>query len=164
MPGEANGTAQSWDQLPNAMSQSVKTLQKSLDNDKQWQAFINTNAIVEQVTMGVASAGGDAILVTVDAGSKTKVSTGSPDKADFTLAAKGDQWQKFFDADPKAPFTSFVGLQVSTSSRNLVMLHHLILNSRGPLYLGNEHQTRRSRNPRQPNALRSIRPPRHAPP
>ena len=112
MPGEANGTSQGWDQLPDAMTKSVKTLQERLDNDRQWQAFIDTKGMVEPVTMGVASAEGDAILVNVDAGSKTKVSTGSPSKADFTLAANGGQWQKFFDADPKAPYTSFVGLQV----------------------------------------------------
>ena len=112
MPGEANGTSQEWDQLPNAMSKSINTLQKRLDNDKQWQAFIDTKAIIEPVTIGVASAGGDAILVNVDAGSKTRVSTGSPGKAHFTLAANGGQWKKFFDADPKAPYTSFVGLQV----------------------------------------------------
>ena len=104
--------AQSWEQLPQVMSTSVKSLQKLLDNDKQWQAFVDTKAIVEPVTMGVASAGGDAILVSVAPGAKTSVSTGSPSKADFTLAAKGEQWEKFFDADPKAPYTSFVGLQV----------------------------------------------------
>lgn len=47
----------------------------------------------------------------VESNSKTTVSTGSADKADFTLAAKPEQWEKFFDADPKAPYTSFVGLQ-----------------------------------------------------
>lgn len=109
---EANGTAHTWDNLPQAMSKSVDSLQKILDNDKQWQAFIDTKAIVEPVTIGVASKGGDAVLVHVDSGSRTKVSTGSPSKADFTLSAHGEQWSKFFDADPKAPYTSFVGLQV----------------------------------------------------
>ena len=94
------------------MSRAVDSLQKILDNDQQWQAYIDTNAIVEPVTIGVAASGGDAILVNVDSGSKTKVGTGSPDQADFTLSAHGEQWEKFFDADPKAPFTSFVGLQV----------------------------------------------------
>ncbi|ETN40585.1 uncharacterized protein HMPREF1541_04862 [Cyphellophora europaea CBS 101466] len=107
----ANGTAHTWDSLPQAMSKSVSSLQKILDNDKQWQAFIDTNAIVEPVTMGVASKGGEAILVNVDSGSRTKVSTGDASKADFTLSAHGEQWEKFFDADPKAPYTSFVGLQ-----------------------------------------------------
>lgn len=124
MPRESNGTAHSWAQLPNAMSQSVKTLQKTVDNDKQWQAFIDTNAIVEPVTIGVASVEGDAILVSVSPGAKTSVSTGSPDKADFTLAAKGEQWEKFFDADPKAPYTSFVGLQVCFSPPHLLYHFH----------------------------------------
>ena len=106
------GSTQAWDELPQAMSKSVKSLQKILDNDAQWQAFIDTNAIVEPVTMGVASKGGEAVLVHVESGSRTKVSTGSTDQADFTLTALGEQWEKFFDADPKAPFTSFVGLQV----------------------------------------------------
>ena len=112
MPGETNGTSASWDQLPNAMAPAVKSLQKILDNDKQWQAFIDTNAIVEKVSMGVASAGGDAIIVTVEPKAKTTVTTGPTKNADFTLSAKGDQWSRFFDADPKAPYTSFVGLQV----------------------------------------------------
>jgi hypothetical protein len=118
MPGQENGTASSWGQLPKAMSQSVQTLQKALDNDRQWQAFVDTKAIMEPVTMGIATVGGDAILVSVDPGAKTSVSTGSPDKADFTLAAKGEQWEKFFGPDPKAPFTSFVGLQVCSSIHN----------------------------------------------
>lgn len=61
--------------------------------------------------MGIASAGGDAIMVRVEPNAKTSVSTGPADKSDFTLAAKAEQWEKFFAADPRAPFTSFVGLQ-----------------------------------------------------
>lgn len=80
----SNGSAHSWQSLPNAMSKSVQSLKKRLDADKQWQAFVDTNAIVEPVTMGVASAGGEAILVKVESNSKTSVSTGSADKADFT--------------------------------------------------------------------------------
>ena len=113
--GSTNGNAHAWQSLPQAMSKSVQSLQKSLDSDKQWQAFIDTNAIVEPVTMGVQSVGSnDAILVQVTSGSKTKVSTSSEDKADFTLRANAEQWEKFFAADPKAPYTSFVGLQVNT--------------------------------------------------
>lgn len=87
-------------------------LQKMLDQDKQWKAFIDTNAIVEPVTMGVSSAGGEAILVQVDSGAKTVVSSGDASKADFTLVAHSDQCEKFFQADTKAPYQSFVGLQV----------------------------------------------------
>ena len=111
--GHTNGSAHTWDNLPNAMSKSVSALQKILDSDKQWQAYLDTKAIIEPVTMGVASKGGDAVLVNIDSNCRTKVSSGSPSKADFTLSAHGEQWSKFFDADPKAPFQSFVGLQVS---------------------------------------------------
>ena len=112
--GSTNGNAHAWQSLPQAMSKSVQSLQRSLDSDKQWQAFIDTNAIVEPVTIGVQSVGSnDAILVQVTSGSKTKVSTGSENKADFTLRANPEQWKKFFAADPKAPYTSFVGLQVT---------------------------------------------------
>lgn len=108
----SNGTTHSWTSLPNAMSKSVSSLQKALDKDPQWQAFIKTDAIVEPVTMGVQSAGSnEAILVKVSSQGKTAVSTGSHKEADFTLRAKPEQWEKFFDADPKAPYTSFVGLQ-----------------------------------------------------
>lgn len=106
-----NGNA-TWAQLPHAMSKSVSSLQKTLDHDKQWQAFIDTKAIIEPVTMGVASAGGEAILVHVTSEAKTSVSSGDASQADFTLVAHGGQWEKFFQADPKAPFQSFVGLQV----------------------------------------------------
>ena len=110
----SNGAEHTWTSLSKAMEKSVSSLQKTLDGDKQWQAFIDTSAIVEPVTMGVQSTGGedDAILVNVSPGAKTKVSTGSTSKADFALAAQPQQWEKFFDADPKAPYTSFVGLQV----------------------------------------------------
>lgn len=86
----------------------MSSLNKTLNNDSQWQAFVGTNAILEPVTMGVASAGGDAILVEIEAGAKTTVMTVPAEKADFTLSTKPDQWEKFFDADPKSPFTSFV--------------------------------------------------------
>ncbi|KAI3400724.1 hypothetical protein diail_1933 [Diaporthe ilicicola] len=110
MPHE-NETATSWTQLSSAMSKSVSSLQETLDKDRQWQAFIDTNGIIEPVTMGVASSGGDPILVHVSPGAKTIVSSGDSPKADFTLVAHAEQWEKFFAADPKAPFQSFVGLQ-----------------------------------------------------
>jgi hypothetical protein len=107
-----NGTAHGWQSLPAAMTQSISSLTKALQKDPQWQAFIDTKAIIEPVTMGVQSQGSDeAILVTVESGARTSSTTGSPSKADFVLAAKPEQWQKFFDKDPKAPYTSFVGLQ-----------------------------------------------------
>lgn len=109
-----NGDDSSWASLPKAMSQSVSSLQQTLDHDKQWQAFIDTKAILESVTIGVASTGSEGILVQVDPGAKTSVSSGDISKADFTLVAHGEQWEKFFEADPKAPFQSFVGLQVRT--------------------------------------------------
>ena len=94
------------------MSKAVSSLSKALQSDPQWQAFVDTKAIIEPVTMGVQSQGSDeAILVTVDSGARTTSTTGNPSKADFTLAAKPEQWEKFFDKDPKAPYTSFVGLQ-----------------------------------------------------
>ena len=62
--------------------------------------------------MGVQSAGGnDAVLVSIAPQGKTDVSTGSGEKADFVLSANPEQWEKFFAANPKAPYTSFVGLQ-----------------------------------------------------
>lgn len=109
----ANGGQHSWSSLPQAMSKSVSSLNKILNSDPQWQAFIDTKAIVEPVSMGVESTGGDeAIIVSIDSGSKTSVTTGHSSKADFTLRAKPEQWEKFFAADPVAPYTSFVGLQV----------------------------------------------------
>ncbi|KIX09517.1 uncharacterized protein Z518_00597 [Rhinocladiella mackenziei CBS 650.93] len=109
---DANDTTHSWTSLPQAMSRAVSSLNKSLDNDPQWQAFVDTKAIIEPVTMGVQSSGGEeAILVTVHPGAKTSTSTGSASKADFVLRARPEQWEKFFAADPVAPYTSFVGLQ-----------------------------------------------------
>ena len=96
-----NGTDHSWDSLPNAMSQAVSSLSKLLNNDKQWQAFIDTKAIIEPVTIAIQSSGSDdAILVKVEPGSKTTASTGSSSDADFTLRAHGEQWDKFFAAAP----------------------------------------------------------------
>lgn len=109
----ANGTAHSWSSLPKAMEKSVSGLNKTLDSDSWWQAFIDTKAIIEPVTFGVHSTGSnDAVLVSVSAGAKTNVTTGNSSTADFTLAAQPEQWEKFFVKDPKAPYTSFVGLQV----------------------------------------------------
>ena len=98
------------------MSKSVSSLQKTLDKDGQWQAFVDTNAIIEPVTFGVKSTDSDdTILVGVAPGAKTNVTTGPSSKAAFVLGAKPEQWERFFDKDPVAPYTSFVGLQVSTS-------------------------------------------------
>lgn len=108
----SNGTPHAWQSLPNAMSRSVLSLSKALQGDPQWQAFVDTKAIIESVTIGVQSQGSkEAILVSVDSGARTTARTGNPSEADFTLAAKAEQWEKFFDKDPKAPYTSFVGLQ-----------------------------------------------------
>lgn len=108
----SNGSSNDWSSLPKALSKAVGNLQKVLDSDRQWQAFIDTKAIIEPVTMGVQSVEGkDAIVVRVDPGAKTTVSTGPANKADFVLSAKGGQWSKFFSPDPKSPYTSFVGLQ-----------------------------------------------------
>ena len=94
------------------MDKSVSSLNKTLNQDKWWQAFVDTKAIIEPVTFGVQSAGSDdAILVSVSPNGKTESSTGSASKADFVLAAKPDQWEKFFAKDPQSPYTSFVGLQ-----------------------------------------------------
>ena len=83
------------------MAKAVSSLDKALNNDPQWQAFIDTNAIIEPVTMGVQSVGGDeAILVSISPGAKTSTSTGSSDKSDFVLRANPQQWEKFFAADP----------------------------------------------------------------
>ncbi|KIV76930.1 hypothetical protein PV11_08779 [Exophiala sideris] len=119
-----NGTAHSYTDLPKAMSKAVSGLSKSLNSDKQWQAFVDTNAIVEPVKMGVQSTGSDeAILVTVDAGSKTTATSGPASKADFVLCAQPEQWEKFFDADPVAPYTSFVGLQGMNIKQEGVGVH-----------------------------------------
>lgn len=104
-----NGTAHGCTSLPQAMETLVAGLNKALNADSWWQAFV----VIEPITFGVQSAGSDdAVLVSVSSGSKTNVSTGSPSKADFSLAARPEQWEKFFAKDPKAPYTSFVGLQV----------------------------------------------------
>jgi len=74
------------------MSQAVSSLNKALNTDPQWQAFVDTKAIIEPVTMGVQSTGGDeAILVSVHPGAKTSTSTGPASKADFVLLAQPQQ-------------------------------------------------------------------------
>jgi hypothetical protein len=109
----ANGITHSWSSLPNAMEKLVSGLNKTLNSDRWWQAFVDTKAIIEPVTFSVQSVGSnDAVIVNVSPGAKTNVTTGNPSKADFTLSAKPEQLEKFFDKDPKAPYTSFVGLQV----------------------------------------------------
>ncbi|KAK7894234.1 hypothetical protein LTR67_005992 [Exophiala xenobiotica] len=119
-----NGASHSWTSLPQAMSKAVSSLDNALNKDPQWQAFVNTNAIIEPVTMGVQSVGSEeAILVQVDAGSKTSSSTGPASKADFVLRAQPQQWEKFFEADPKAPYTSFVGLQGMNIKQEGVGIH-----------------------------------------
>lgn len=102
------------------MSTAVSSLTKALDKDPQWQAFVDTKAITEPVTMGVQSTGGDdAILVKVEPGAKSSSSTGSASQADFVLRAQPEVWEKFFAADPVAPYTSFVGLQVRQTSQQV---------------------------------------------
>jgi hypothetical protein len=74
-----------------------------------------TEGIHNPVTMGVHSTGSeDAIIVSVEPGSRTTVSIGRPSQADFALVAQPGHRESFFSASPKAPYTSFVGIQVCT--------------------------------------------------
>ena len=56
-------------------------MNKALNADSWWQAFVETKAIIERVAFGVQSAGSsDAVLVSVSPGAKkTDVSTGEID-------------------------------------------------------------------------------------
>lgn len=93
------------------MGKSVKGLQQALTDDPWWKAFVTTEAIIDPVTIGVKSVGdADAILVKVEPGAKTTVTSGPSSKADFSLVAKGEQWEQFMAPEPKAPYTSFVCL------------------------------------------------------
>ncbi|KAL3445552.1 Alpha/Beta hydrolase protein [Aspergillus insuetus] len=107
-----NSLAYAWRSLPEAVSPALQKLNQLLDNDPQWQAFIHTEGIHNPVTMGVHStASDDAIIVSVEPGSRTTVSTGRPSQADFALVAQPEHWRSFFSASPRAPYTSFVGIQ-----------------------------------------------------
>ncbi|KAL2857019.1 Alpha/Beta hydrolase protein [Aspergillus pseudodeflectus] len=107
-----NSSAYAWRSLPEAASPALKKLNKLLDNDPQWQEFIHNEDIHNPVTMGVHSTGSDdAILVSVEPGSRTTVSIGRSSQADFALVAQPEHWEVFFSASPKAPYTSFVGIQ-----------------------------------------------------
>ncbi|KAL3495781.1 Alpha/Beta hydrolase protein [Aspergillus germanicus] len=107
-----NSPAYAWRSLPEAVSPALMKLNQLLDHDPQWQAFIHTEGIHNPVTMGVHSTGSDdAIIVSVEPGSRTTVSTGRPSQADFALVAQHEHWESFFSASPKAPYTSFVGIQ-----------------------------------------------------
>ncbi|KAJ5995602.1 hypothetical protein N7481_002579 [Penicillium waksmanii] len=114
MSSLSNNQPHAWASLPDAVGASFTTLNNTLNHDKQWQAFIDTEAIHDSVTMGVQSTGSDqAILVTVEPGLRTIVSRGSSASADFVLLAQPSHWEKYFSASPQAPYTSFVGIQAS---------------------------------------------------
>lgn len=105
-------TPEIWQSLPDAVAASLKQLPQLLDQDPQWQAFINTEGIHQKVTIGIQSTGSNnTVLVTVTPGGRTTVSTGQPSAADFTLTAQPSHWANFFSPNPKAPYTSFVGIQ-----------------------------------------------------
>lgn len=108
-----SSSVHAWRSLPDALSPSLETLSHTLNQDPQWQAFINTEGIQHSVTIGVQSTSSDqVILVSVEPGPKTIVTTGPSSNADFVLVAQAEHWEKFFSAKPSAPFTSFVGIQV----------------------------------------------------
>ncbi|KAL2838304.1 Alpha/Beta hydrolase protein [Aspergillus pseudoustus] len=107
-----NSSAHPWRSLPEAVGPALNKLNQLLNHDPQWQAFINTEGIYKAVTIGVQSTGSDkAILVSVEPGSRTIASTGQSSQADFVLVAQPEHWESFFSASPKAPYTSFVGIQ-----------------------------------------------------
>ena len=138
-----NGSAHSWTSLPNAMQPAVKNLQATLSHDKQWQAYIETDAIIETTTFGVQSAGSEeAILVAVHKGGKTSTTTGNPKQAEFVLVAEPQQWEKFFEKSPQSPFTSFVGLQVSSIIASDRLWRLCWSNTLIIVFTGYEHQTR----------------------
>ncbi|KAJ0418927.1 Alpha/Beta hydrolase protein [Aspergillus carlsbadensis] len=114
-----NSSAHAWRSLPEAVSPALKKLNHLLDNDPQWQAFIHTEGIHNPVTMGIHSTGSDdAIIVSVEPSSRTTVSTGRSSQADFALVAQPEHWESFFSESPKAPFTSFVGIQVAEADED----------------------------------------------
>ncbi|KAL4941981.1 hypothetical protein BDV06DRAFT_193297 [Aspergillus oleicola] len=101
-----------WVSLPDAVGTSFANLKNILNHDRQWQAFINTEAISSPVTIGLQSTGSDqVILVIIEPGSRTSVFCGSSDAADFVLVAQPSHWEKLFSANPQAPYTCFVGIQ-----------------------------------------------------
>ena len=108
----SNDSTHAWQSLPEAVSSPLERLNHMLNQDAQWQAFINTEGIQKSVTIGVRSTGSDnTILVSVEPDSRTFVSTGPSSKADFCLVAQPEHWENFFSSTPKAPYTSFVGIQ-----------------------------------------------------
>jgi hypothetical protein len=97
-----------WADLPSQLSGAIEKANKAAQNDSQLQAFVHSDAIVEQSTFGVKGAGSDnTILTTVSPNGKVNIRTGTTADAEFTLSALPEQWQEFFKQTPVMPYQSY---------------------------------------------------------
>ncbi|KAE8441570.1 hypothetical protein EG329_004689 [Mollisiaceae sp. DMI_Dod_QoI] len=100
----------SWSNLPNQLQTAIPKLNSLLQKDAQFQAFANTPEISSPVIFGIKAAGSDnSILVTVTNQHGT-ATTGSYQKALFTLSALPEQWKEFFKLVPAMPYQSYWGM------------------------------------------------------
>ncbi|KAL9114261.1 MAG: hypothetical protein Q9227_001683 [Pyrenula ochraceoflavens] len=102
--------ASEWSSLPTALNSSLDGLEKAINDDPQFNGFTDTKAMTKPVTFGIQTTeNDDAILITAAPG-KSSVSTGSAEKALFSLMATPHQWESLFQAIPKRPYQSFGGI------------------------------------------------------
>lgn len=102
--------AHAWTSLPSQLEKAIPKANDLANQDGNLQNFLRTDAMTENHTFGIKSAGSDeAILTTVNNG-KAEIRTGNAKDAEFSLVAKPEQWQEFFQQTPKMPYQSFWGM------------------------------------------------------
>lgn len=104
------GSLHAWADLPSQLQTAVPKLNTLLQKDTQFQAFVNTPEITTPITFGIKAAGSDnSILFTIKP-KQGVATTGSYQKALFTLSALPEQWEEFFKLVPAMPYQSYWGM------------------------------------------------------
>ena len=105
-------SSHAWADLTSQLEPAIKKVNQTAKNDEQLKNFMVTNAITQPATFGIRSSGSEnTILVTVTNGN-VELTTGSKDKALFTLVATPEQWQEFMKQTPVAPYQSYWGMAI----------------------------------------------------
>jgi hypothetical protein len=99
-----------WQNVGDKLKHVLPQLNADLANDEQLRAFATTGGLDQTLLFAWASSKStDGILCSVRS-DYAHVTQGDVTEAAFTLAAKPEHWQKFYDPYPQPPFQSYWGM------------------------------------------------------
>lgn len=101
-----------WTRLSAALKPAIEKVNELFKSDGQFLGFTNSALITKPIVFGIKASGSDdTIVITVERSKGTATSSSStPKDALFTLSARPEQWEQFFQPIPVSPYHSFWGM------------------------------------------------------